>query len=85
MQSIQEQTRQDIIVRVKENGVNPGKIDIVFILADLMENYADIEHSLCKLERLKEQWRIQPVTQASRAVFLKVWSELSQVVHEQTL
>ncbi|XP_076146115.1 cytosolic phospholipase A2 gamma-like [Alosa pseudoharengus] len=39
---------------VKENGVNPGKIEIVFILADLMENYADIEHSLSKLERLKE-------------------------------
>ncbi|XP_062390951.1 cytosolic phospholipase A2 delta-like [Sardina pilchardus] len=36
---------------VKETGVNPGKI--AFILADLMENYADIKHSLYELERLK--------------------------------
>ncbi|XP_041960515.1 cytosolic phospholipase A2 delta-like [Alosa sapidissima] len=36
-----------------ESGAYSGKTDIVFILADLMKKYADTEHSLSELERLK--------------------------------
>ena len=30
-----------------------GKTDVVFILADLVESYADTEHSFLELESLK--------------------------------
>ncbi|KAG5278671.1 hypothetical protein AALO_G00101510 [Alosa alosa] len=45
---------------VTENATNPGKIDILYILADLMKNYADPEYNLSELERLQcllgESW-----------------------------